>query len=651
MMSNGSRIVRAITRLRNVLAIVPVSFFLIGITDTSAAVRDDLDRSHLIVKLAPTLGAPQTLIAGATGRASFDAFVTGEGITDLRQAIPSLPASHRKATLPLRQRLSDYVVIDVPAGRDAAQLKKQIEQLPDVEFVEYDVVVTITESQFTPNDPNFSSHQYPLRNTGVQPPADPGTADADLSMEAAWDHTTGDSSIILAIIDTGIDVDHPDLDDRIWYNIDESTDGIDLDSNGYVSDFRGWNFYNNSNNIDDDHSHGSHCAGIAAAESDNGVGIAGMDWNCQIMVLKALGASGSGSALGVSRAMTYAVDNGAHIISMSLGSMSPSSLEQEAAEYAWNNNVTIFAAMGNDDVGDPHYPAAFPEIIAVGGTDSDDNRAHPFCGSPGSNYGDYIDICAPGNWVWSTVPNGSYGYKCGTSMATPHAAGLGSLIKSLRPNYTPAEIRALMRAAADDQVGRVSEDTPGFDIYHGWGRINGRATLQALTTDFAPILTVPGSQTVTELETLEFLVSAEDSNFTPVTLSSGTMPNATFVDSGNGFGVFSVTPEITQQGVYDVLFVASDGVDADSATVTITILDGCLCLHQADLDLSGVLDAVDLNALINVIFFNEPDLQDEGCPITRSDLNCDGVADAVDLNYVIEHIFFNGPSPCDPCAP
>ncbi|MBD3299401.1 MAG: S8 family serine peptidase [candidate division Zixibacteria bacterium] len=650
MTSNGNRVVRTMPQVRNVLTIVSVLLLLIGITDAGAAAGDDLDRSRLVVKLAPTTGAPQKLSAGTTGRPSFDALVTGDGITELRQPISSLPATHHKAADALRNRLAEYVVIDVPVGRDADALKKQIEQLPDVEFVEYDVVVTITESQLTPSDPYFSSHQYPLRNTGIQPPADHGTAGADLSMEGAWDHTTGDTNVVLAIIDTGIDYDHPDLDSRIWYNTDEGTDGWDADSNGYISDFRGWNFYNHNNNIDDDHSHGSHCAGIAAAESDNGIGIAGMDWNCQIMVLKALGASGSGSATGVAAAMTYAVDNGADIVSMSLGSMSPSSVEQDAAEYAELNGVTIFAAMGNDDVGDPHYPAAFPEIIAVGGTDSDDNRAHPFCGSPGSNYGDYIDICAPGNWVWSTVPNGSYSYKCGTSMATPHAAGLGSLIKSLRPNYTPAEIRELMRAAADDQVGRVSEDTPGFDHYHGWGRINGRATLQALTTEFAPNLTVPGAQTVTELETLEFIVSAEDSNFTPVSLSSDTMANATFVDSGNGIGVFSVTPEITQQGVYDILFVASDGVDADSATVTITILDGCLCLHQADLDFSGVLDAVDLNALINVIFFNEPDIQDEGCPITRADLTCDGVADAVDLNYLIEHIFFNGPLPCDPCT-
>lgn len=615
------------------------------------AVPNDVDSSRLVVKLTPIAGSSPKLVLGATGRPDFDAVLANAGVSQLQQAVPPLPSQHRKAVHPLRNRLSEYVVIEVPDGQDAESLKKSIEQLPSVEFVEYDVVVRIADVTVTPNDSYFPTHQYPLRNTGAQPPADPGTVGADLEMEAAWAHTTGDTSVVLAIIDTGIDVDHPDLDDRIWYNTDESVDGTDEDNNGYISDFRGWNFFSNNNNIDDDHSHGTHCAGIAAAESDNGIGMTGMDWNCRIMVLKALGSTGSGSALDIAEAITYAVDNGADIVSMSLGSYSASSAEQNAVQYALNSGVTVFAAMGNDDDSLPHFPAAFPEVIAVGATDSDDNRAHPFCGAPGSNYGDYIDICAPGDWVWSTVPDGSYSYKCGTSMATPHAAGLAALIKSLRPGFTPAEVRALMRATAEDQVGRVSEDTPGFDVYHGWGRINGRIALQALTIDFPPILSVPGPQTVTELDTLEFTVSALDSNFTALTLTSTPMTNATFVDSGNGIGVFSLMPDLSQQGVYNIMFVASDGVYDDTAFVSITVEDGCLCPHQADYNIDGFLNAEDMSVLIDVLFSSASDVQDEGCPITRADLDCSGFSDAVDLNYMIEHIFFNGPAPCDPCAP
>lgn len=617
----------------------------------AVARSSDIDPSRLVVKLAPVAGAPLELLPGATGRTDFDAFLAAEGVSQLHQAIPSLPLTHRKAADPQRQRLSEYVVIEVPTGRNADELKKSIEQLPDVEFVEHEVVVRIADATVTPNDGYFPTHQYSLRNTGAQPPADPGTAGADLEMEAAWAHTTGDTSIVLAIIDTGIDVDHPDLDNRIWYNTDENVDGTDDDNNGYISDFRGYNFFSNNNNIDDDHSHGSHCAGIAAAESDNGIGMTGMDWNCQIMVLKSLGSSGSGSATDVAEAIVYAVDNGADIVSMSLGSYTASSVEEDAVQYALAEGVTVFAAMGNDDEITPHFPAAFPEVIAVGATDSDDNRAHPFCGAPGSNYGDYIDICAPGDWVWSTVPDGSYSYKCGTSMATPHAAGLAALVKSLRPDFTPAEMRALLRVTAEDQVGRLAEDTPGFDIYHGWGRINGRITLQALTIDFPPVLNVPGPQTVTELETLEILISALDSNFTSITLTSSPMTNAVFVDSGNGMGVLTLTPDLSQQGVYNIMFIASDGALDDTAFVNVTVEDGCLCLHQADFNVDGFLDAEDMSNLIDVLFFSAPDTQDEGCPMTRADLDCSGFADAVDLNYMIDHIFFNGPVPCDPCTP
>jgi len=633
---------------------VVLSLPLVAVRPAQASVvpADDIDHTRLVVKLTPLDGAPRKMSLGATGHAVFDAFVADHGVHDLRQAIPPLPATHKNAANPLRRRLSEVVVLGVPDGQDPETFKKDVERLPDVEFAEFDVIARIdAAATVTPNDPYFLTHQYPLRNTGAQPPADNGTAGADLEMEAAWMYTTGDASVVLAIIDTGIDEDHPDLMDRIWYNEDETNDGVDMDGNGYISDFHGWNFVNNSNNINDDHSHGSHCAGIAAASSNNGTGMAGMDWNCRVMVLKALGATGSGSSLDVAEAITYAADNGADIISMSLGSYGASTQEESAIDYAAANNVTVFAAMGNDNVDTPHYPSAFPSVISVGATDSDDNRALPFCGAAGSNYGDYIDICAPGDWVWSTVPDGTFGYKCGTSMATPHAAGLAALIKALEPGYTPAQVRSLMRAGAEDQVGRPSEDTPGFDIYHGWGRINGRITLQALVLDFPPILSVPAAQTVTELETLEFAVSAFDSNFTIPVLSADPPTNATFFDSGNGIGVFTFTPDIVQSGAYNVMFVATDGVDADTAYVSITVDEGCLCPWQANYDESADIDAVDFNTMIDILFFSVPDIQDVGCPITRSDFNCSGLSDAVDLNEMIDYLFFNGADPCDPCLP
>jgi hypothetical protein len=234
-------------------------------------------------------------------------------------------------------------------------------------------------------------------------------------------------------------------------------------------------------------------------------------------------------------------------------------------------------------------------------------------------------------------------------MATPHAAGLATLIKALRPDFTPAEVRALMRVSAEDQVGRPTEDTPGFDVYHGYGRLNGRVALQALTLDFAPMISLPGAQIVVELETLEFVISAMDSNFTAITLSTDGLPNGVFVDSGNGVGVFTYSPDLSQEGIYNLTFVAGDGALADTGVVNITVLPGCFCPRQADFDNDDLVTAVDLAQMIDIVFFSGTDTQDPDCPRSRADFNCDSAADAVDLAQLIDHVFFGGAGPCDPC--
>lgn len=314
------------------------------------------------------------------------------------------------------------------------------------------------------------------------------------------------------------------------------------------------------------------------------------------------------------------------------------------------------AAMGNDNSGAPHYPSAFPNVIAVGATDSDDRRAHPFCFSDtsGSNYGPAIDVCAPGDWVWSTVPTtmGSYAYKCGTSMATPHVAGLAALVKALRPGFSPAEVQSIIQKAAEDQVGRPTEDTPGFDVYHGWGRINARATLRALAVALPPILTVPGPQTITELDTLRIAIHAVDSNFTTPALSASALTNAVFTDSGNGAGSLVFVPDIIQQGSYEVVFAASDGVLADTERVSITVSDACLCRKHGDINGDGVFDVFDIVAAIDGVFAGaEPPPTDADCPphIHRGDFNCDRAYDVFDIIALIDYVFAGGSGPCNPC--
>jgi len=344
------------------------------------------------------------------------------------------------------------------------------------------------------------------------------------------------------------------------------------------------------------------------------------------------------------------------VINLSLGSYQSSGIEVAAIDYAVAAGVTVCAAMGNDNSGAPHYPSAFQNVIAVGATDSDDRRALPFCFSPtsGSNYGPAIDVCAPGDWVWSTVPveDGSYGYKCGTSMATPHVAGLAALVKALRPSFTPAQVQDIIQKAAEDQVGRPTEDTPGFDLYHGWGRINARVTLQALAVALPPILSVPGPQTVTELDTLRIVIHAIDSNFTTPALSSSSLVNSVFTDSGNGTGSLVFIPDINQQGSYEVVFAASDGSLADTGRVSITVSDACLCRMHGDINGDGAFDVFDVVAAIDGVFAGaEQPPKDADCPphIHRGDINCDNTYDVFDVIALIDFVFSGGPDPCNPC--
>lgn len=614
----------------------------------------DLTTSRLVVKLVSPDSSVRGLAGVQTTQPAFDALASSLGLTNLHHVFPSQTEGHEFSQMARERGMADWLVAEIPEGSDPYDMLKKLEACADVESVEFDQIMHIAGQATTPNDLYFLTHQYSLHNTGTQPPWDPGTPGADIEMEAAWDITTGDSSIVIAMIDTGIDFDHPEFSGRIWTNPGEGSDGLDLDGNGYNDDQHGYDFANNDPNPQDDHQHGSHVSGIAAANGNNGIGIAGMNWECKIMPLKVLNAQGSGFAADIAEAITYAVNEGAHVISLSLGG-GGSPIQEQAIEFAVAAGVIVVAAMGNDNSGALFYPAAYDSVISVGATNSRDERAlGELCADPpvaGSNFGHWIDVCAAGDNVWSTIPvtMGSYGRYCLTSQATPHVAGLATLILTLRPDYTADSVTRLIRLSAEDQVGLPAEDTPGFDIYHGWGRINARAALQALAMDFSPILSVPGPQTVTELETLVFTVSATDSNFTNPILSAGALSNATFVDSGNGVGTLTFSPDITQQGQYNLVFAATDGVLADSATVTITVIDGCICPYQGDSEPDGFITALDLSTCIDILFAGAIDIQDVGCPSPRFDLDCDGFTTALDLSILIDYLFAGGSGPCEPC--
>ncbi|MCG3136614.1 MAG: hypothetical protein HJJLKODD_00449 [Phycisphaerae bacterium] len=298
---------------------------------------------------------------------------------------------------------------------------------------------------------------------------------------AAWDVTQG-AGVLVAVIDTGVDRDHPDITANIWYNTAEIPDnGVDDDLNGYVDDSWGYDFENLDADPQDDYGHGTHVAGTIAAVGNNGIGIVGVAPQSQIMNLKGFDHTGYGDDLNLAIAIAYAVQNGAEVINCSWGDYGQSQPITRAVAYAIAHGVVVVAAAGNSalDVSD-HYPANLPGVIAVAASDPNDAK----CSF--SNYGYGLDVSAPGGSEFNVlsllsavhasvvqpyIVDGIYLRLAGTSMACPHVAGLVSLILEHQPGFSVAEIRQIVRTSADD-VGE-----PGLDPLSGCGRINAPRAL------------------------------------------------------------------------------------------------------------------------------------------------------------------------------
>jgi subtilisin family serine protease len=316
------------------------------------------------------------------------------------------------------------------------------------------------ELHLLPNDPDYAGRQAPYLSR--------------LEMPEAWDKTTGRPEIVIAILDTGINFAHPDLSAGIWTNPAEIPgNGLDDEGNGFIDDVRGWDFAGDDNLPDDDHGHGTHVAGIAAARISNATGIAGMAGGATLMPVDVF-RGGIGAYADLIQAILYAADNGAHVINMSLGATSYSRGEEAAVNYAWERGVVVVASAGNSGANIVSYPAAHTNAIAVAATDSLDNRAGF------STWGDFVDVAAPGVSVWSSYRAG-YASLSGTSMAAPHVSGLAALIRSADATLTPAEVRGHIEGNTDD-LG-----TAGWDPYFGHGRINARLALENVAVLPGPV--------------------------------------------------------------------------------------------------------------------------------------------------------------------
>ena len=417
------------------------------------------------------------------------------------------------------KQTGDTYILNFESNHDINDLIEQYKSTNLFEYVEADFIGLgggkKAASQFIPNDTHFS-RQYGLYNDGTFS-LSPATIDADIDMELGWDIEQGDQSIIVAVLDSGIKLDHPEFSGRIWTNPNETLNGIDDDNNGYIDDINGWDFANNDNDPTDDHGHGTNVTGIIGANSNNNLGYSGVDWNCNLMIGKILNANNSGFYSWWTDAIYYAVDNGAKVINMSVGGSGFSSSMKDAIDYAYDNGVTVVACMMNENNDTTFYPAGYQNTIAVGATNPNDERSAPFFWSPtsGSSYGNHIDVVAPGNYIYGLNYQSNTNYNSywgGTSQAAPLVTGLSSLLLAQDIDKTPDDIRSIIRNTAEDQIGNVSEDILGFDIYYGYGRVNAYQALlqnslsinEIITPEDVLIFPNPVSNFVTINSSLEF---------------------------------------------------------------------------------------------------------------------------------------------------
>lgn len=536
--------------------------------------------------------APEPVMAQQAETADFKA---GELIVKFKTEIGEISASDvlTNAGIQIQKRYNEIGVYTCTTNRNVFEAIEECNAHPDIVYAEPNYVYKIS---VVPNDSRYSS-LYGMRQ---------------IDAPQAWDIQTGSKSVIVGVIDTGVDTDHEDLKANIWRNPGETGDGkennkIDDDGNGFVDDYRGWDFINDDNNPFDDNDHGTHVSGSIGAVGNNGKGVVGVCWNVSIMPLKFLAGNGSGTTDDAVGAIIYGANMGAKVLSNSWGGGGKSQALEDAIKFAQQKGVLFVAAAGNDFSNNdkaPTYPANYnvSNIISVAANTSSDQLAGF------SNYGKKtVELSAPGNNIFSTVARSKYASLSGTSMATPHVSGAAALILSQYPNLSVDQLVIRL-------LGSVDRKSKYADKVSTGGRLN---VFKALST--SPIIARTTRLENTLDETGPYKVEAEvldDSAVQEATLTYQVTGQEAVTVTMASAGQDKYTGEIPGQVLNStILYYVSATDDAGNMTkdsnFTFSITEpssggGCCGQPAVALDLENDTIENSLSAALNVGFFMLP---------------------------------------------
>ena len=474
-------------------------------------------------------------------------------------------------------KLNKIYVMEFNSNLDPVFVSAKLSKLKDVIFSE---PYYLSEASYIPNDPSFSA-QYALNK---------------INAAGAWDINKGNANVIIGIVDTGVDWDHPDLAANVWTNTGEIPNNlIDDDNNGYVDDVRGWDFGGlvgvpDNDPMEDRPDHGTLVAGAASAVTDNGVGISGIGFNCKVMPVKTSrddNRTNTGRAL-ISygyQGIIYAVDNGASVINCSWGNYAYSIFAKTVIDYANANNVLVVAAMGNDNRDEAMYPAFYKGVLSVAASSVDDVR------SSFSNYGYNVDVTAPGTGVLSTWMDNTYSTASGTSISSPIVAGLCGLVKAQFPLYTASQIGEQVRANCDD----ISSVNPSYINKLGKGRINAFTSLTNTDAKSVRIENVqyidngdgdgvfePGENILVKIDFVNFLAPlatinislSSSSNYVTIVngnFSANSMGTLEIFDNNSNKFSFNVANNAPQNTTVDLFLTYTEGSYTDFEAISVLV--------------------------------------------------------------------------------